>query len=82
MDVGPIARDIAAAYSEDVGGNAMRLWTQFTRLPPLAIRGRGLAERLGIVKGRSKAVSAASVPPTTVRPESNATTKPTDTGRA
>jgi hypothetical protein len=59
----------------------MKLWAQFTRLPPLAIRGRGLAEMLGIVKGRSKAVVAASVPPTTVRPESNAVTRPTDAGR-
>jgi len=55
----------------------MRLWAQFTRPPPLALRGRGLAEMLGIVKGRSKAVVAASIPPTTVRPESN-TTKPTE----
>jgi hypothetical protein len=59
----------------------MRLWAQFTRLPPLAIRGRGLAEMLGIVKGRSKAVVAASVPPTTLRPDSNAVTKLTDSGR-
>ena len=52
----------------------MSFWAQFTRLPPLVIRGRGLAEMLGTVKGRLK-------PPTTVRPESQAVTRPTEAGR-
>ena len=58
----------------------MRLWAQFTRLPPLAIRGRGLAEKLGILKGRSTAVAAA-VPRTARRSDGDTVTKPTDTAQ-
>lgn len=59
----------------------MRLWAQFTRLPPLAIRGRGLAEKLGILKGRSTAVAAAAVPRTARRSDGDTVTKPMDTAR-
>jgi hypothetical protein len=87
VDVGPIARRRVAAYSGTPdeqcreGHTIKRLWAQLTRLPPLAVRGRGLAEKLGILRGRSHAVAVASVPRTTRRSERDVTTKPTVSGQ-
>jgi hypothetical protein len=43
-----------------------RFWTNFTRLPPPAVRGRGLAERLGILRGRAQGLVVPSVASDTI----------------
>jgi hypothetical protein len=59
-----------------------RFWTQFSRLPPPAVRGRGLAERLGILRGRAQGLVVASVARDTIlRSEAAASTRPIHRGR-
>jgi hypothetical protein len=84
VDLGPIPHRYCHAYSgsRDAAweGNAMtRFWTHFTRLPPPAVRGRGLAERLGILRGRAQGLVVASVARDT-RLRTEAITKPDHRG--